>query len=152
METLFKAWRTSRQLHTDILSNYSSEQLNQIPNGFNNNLIWNTGHILVAQQSLVYKSSNLPMYVSDEMFNRYKPGSKPTGFVSVDEISQIKSLLHSLIEQTEKDYYSGKFKVFNERMTGTGFHLGSLKDAVEFNNYHEGLHLGYMMGLRKFIG
>ena len=36
-------------------------------------------------------------------------------------------------------------------MTGTGFHLDALKEALEFNNYHEGLHLGFMINIRKFV-
>jgi hypothetical protein len=31
------------------------EQLNTIPEGYNNNLIWNIAHIIVVQQMLVYK-------------------------------------------------------------------------------------------------
>ena len=31
------------------------------------------------------------------------------------------------------------------------FHLGSLQDALAFNNYHEGLHLGYMKSIAKFV-
>ena len=63
----------------------------------------------------------------------------------------MKELLISLIEKTETDFYNGKFVKFNEKMTWTGFHLGSLKDALEFNNYHEGLHLGFMINIRKFV-
>jgi hypothetical protein len=29
--------------------------------------------------------------------------------------------------------------------------LGSLNDALAFNNYHEGLHLGMMMQLGKLV-
>lgn len=36
-------------------------------------------------------------------------------------------------------------------MTATGFDLTTLDDALEFNNYHEGLHLGMMMSVRKFV-
>ncbi|WP_247235381.1 DinB family protein [Telluribacter sp. SYSU D00476] len=151
MEALLKTWKTSRNIYSDFIDNYTPEQLNKVPSGFNNNLIWNIGHIIVAQQSLIYKGSGLPMYISDGMVELYQPGTRPTVPLSEGEIKELQSLLTSLIEKTEEDLSSEKFITYNERMTATGFHLASLKDAFEFNNYHEGIHLGYMMSLRKFV-
>lgn len=151
MEAVFKTWQTSRKMYLNLMDRYSLDQLNKIPQGFNNNLIWNIGHVIVAQQAIIYRGSNLPMYVSDELMEMYKPGTKPTRPVSQAEVDQLKELLISLIDKTQEDYYKNVFTTYNERTTGTGFHLGSLRDAFEFNNYHEGLHLGYMMGLRKYI-
>ena len=151
METTFKIWRKNRNFYLDFFEKYSLEQLNKTPVGFSNNLIWNIGHIIVAQQGLIYKSSDLQGYVSQELFDLYKPGTKPTGKTSENEIKELKELLISLIEKTETDFYKGEFKIYNERTTSTGFHLGSLNEALEYNNYHEGLHLGLMMNIRKFI-
>lgn len=151
MESIFKTWKTSRNLFLEYFDKYSLEQLNKIPEGFSNNIIWNIGHIIVAQQALIYKSSNIQEYISGELFELYKPGTKPTKQTTADEIKELKELLISLIEKTEIDFYNNRFVTFNERMTGTGFHLSSLKDAFEFNNYHEGLHLGFMMNIRKFL-
>ena len=50
-----------------------------------------------------------------------------------------------MIEKTKEDYTAGKFITYNEYTTSTGFNLTSTKEAIEFNNYHEGLHLGFMM-------
>lgn len=151
METAFKTWITNRKLYLNFFDNYSLDQLNKVPTGFNNNLIWNIGHIVVVQQLLVYKGSNLPMYVSDDMVNLYKPNTKPTETTTQIEINELKKLLISLIAKTEADFQKGIFTIYNERTTVTGFHLASIKDAFEFNNYHEGLHLGYMMSIRKFL-
>ncbi len=151
MEALFKAWKTSRKLYLNFFDTYSLEQLNKIPNGFNNNLIWNIGHIIVAQQILIYKGSNLPMCISDDIINLYKNESKPTGKTSQAEIEQLKALLISLIATTKTDFQKGIFTTYNERTTATGFHLATIKDAFEFNNYHEGMHLGYMMSIKKFV-
>ncbi|MFD2246237.1 DinB family protein [Pontibacter ruber] len=151
METVFKAWATSRKLYLNFFDNYSLEQLNKIPDGFNNNLIWNIGHIIVAQQALIYKGSNLPMYISDNLVNLYQPGTKPTGPTSQTQVNELKELLISLIATTKSDFQKGIFNTYTERTTATGFHLASLSDAFEFNNYHEGLHLGYMMGLSRLI-
>ena len=151
METTFKIWRKNRNLYLEFFEKYTLEQLNKTPLGFSNNLIWNIGHIIVAQQILIYKSSDLQGYLSQELFELYKPGTRPTEKTSENEVIELKELLISLIEKTETDFYNGEFTIFNERTTGTGFHLGSLKEALEYNNYHEGLHLGLMMNIRKFI-
>ena len=151
MDAVFKTWKTSRKLVAAFFDNYTAEQLNKIPPGFSNNLIWNIGHVIAAQQSLIYRMSSQPMLISEELFNTYKPGTKPTGQTTAAEMEELKQLLTALIATTEKDFYSGKFTSFTERTTGTGFHLGSLQDSFEFNNYHEGLHLGFMMNIRKFV-
>jgi formate dehydrogenase maturation protein FdhE len=151
MKTTFEIWKRNRNLYLDFFESYSLDQLNEIPNDFVNNLIWNIGHIIVAQQVLIYKSSNLRGYLSDELIELYKPGTKPTRKISENEINELKELLMLLIEKTESDYNNGEFKIYNERTTSMGFHLESFKDALEYNNYHEGLHLGFMMNIRKFI-
>lgn len=149
--SILKTWETSRKLYTEYLDKYSLEQLNKIPTGFNNNLIWNIGHIIVAQQSLIYRLSNLEMYISEDLFNIYKPGSRPTQHTTREEVDELSGLLTLLVEKTKADLDAGRFVSFNGRMTGTGFLLTTLEDAFEFNNYHEGMHLGIMMSLRKFV-
>ncbi len=151
MDTVFKAWETSRKLYLNFFDNYSLDQLNKIPDGFNNNLIWNIGHIIITQQKLIYKGANLQGYISNELFDKYQSGTKPTAPVSTSEVDELKTLLISLIGKTKTDFAKGIFVSYNERTTGTGFHLASIEDAFEANNYHEGLHLGYMMSIRKFV-
>ena len=59
MENTFKIWETNRKLYLNFLNTYNLEQLNKIPDGFSNNIIWNIGHIVVSQQALVYRLSGL---------------------------------------------------------------------------------------------
>ena len=151
MDTIFRFWKTSRESFLYFFDKYNLAQLNKTPAGFSNNLIWNIGHIIVVQQALIYKSSGLEGYGADELFNLYKPGTKPTGNTSQEEVDNLKKLLFSLIEKTETDFQNKKFIKFNEKTVGTGFYLSSLEDAFEFNNYHEGLHLGYMTNIKKFV-
>ena len=143
--------KTSRKLLASFLENYTLEQLNKIPEGFSNNLIWNIGHIVVVQQMLVYKLSGLPMMISDEMVEKYKKGTKPQNDVTQAEVEEIKALLHETIRKTEVDLNNKVFQNYNEYPTSTGFVLKSAEDAMAFNNFHEALHLGIMMSLRKFV-
>src|SRR6187402_426126 len=95
---------TSRTMVSKILENHTLEQLNKIPDGFSNNLIWNIAHIIVTQQLLVYKLSGLPVMVSDEMIEKYKKGTKPEQDATQAEVDEIKSLLFATIEKTKEDY------------------------------------------------
>lgn len=151
METTFKIWETHRNICLKLLSSYSLDQLNKIPDRFSNNLIWNVGHMIVSQQGLVYRLSGLTSYISDQFVEKYKNGSKPTGQTSQEEVEEIKNLLISLLEKTKADYKEGKFKSYQEYNTSTGFNLKTTEEAIEFNNYHEGLHLGLMLSIRKFV-
>lgn len=62
-----------------------------------------------------------------------------------------KNLLLSLVAETKADFESGKFVSYNEFTTSTGFQLSTSIHAISFNNYHEALHLGFMMNIRKFV-
>lgn len=151
MSQTFEITKTSRKLLASFLENYTLEQLNKIPEGFSNNLIWNIGHIVVVQQMLVYKLSGLPMMVSDEMVEKYKKGTKPEHDVTQAEVAEIKDLLLETILKTEVDLNNKVFQNYNEYPTSTGFVLKSAEDAMAFNYFHEALHLGIMMSLRKFV-
>jgi hypothetical protein len=71
MQQTLDITRTSRTIVSQMLAGYTLDQLNTIPEGYSNNLIWNIAHIIVVQQMLVYKSG-LPMMISDEMVEKYK--------------------------------------------------------------------------------
>lgn len=152
MKQTFDITRTSRKVLLDFLEQYSLEQLNAIPHGFNNNIIWNIGHIVVVQQMLVYKLSGLPMMVSEELVEKYKRGTKPGAPVSQSEVDQIKNLLFSAIDQTERDATTPIFKEFFPYTTMLGYTVTDALSAIEFNNYHEAVHIGFIMSIRKFIG
>lgn len=151
MQQTFDITRISRKMVSPFLENYTLEQLNKIPDGYSNNLIWNIAHIVVTQQLLVYKLAGLPMLVSDEMVEKYKKGTKSEGIATQAEVDEIKALMFKTLDQTEADYRDKKFNNFQEYPTSTGFVLKDVEDAMVFNNFHEGLHIGIMMSLRKFV-
>jgi hypothetical protein len=134
-----------------MLAGYTLEQLNKIPEGYNNNLIWNIAHVIVVQQMLVYKLSGLPMMISDEMVEKYKKGTKPEHIATQAEVDEIQSLLAKTINQSETDLENNIFINYQEYPTSAGIVLKSASDAIAFNNFHEGLHIGIIMSIRKFI-
>lgn len=128
------------------------DQLNEIPAGYNNNLIWNAGHVAVTQQLLCYAMSGLEVKLPKDIIAAYRKGVKPEKAVSQAEVDQIKEWLTSSIDWLAEDLEAGIFKTYKEYPTSYGFTLTSLADAVSFNNVHEGMHFGYIIALKKNLG
>lgn len=151
MNSVFEVQKTIREILLKVLDGHSLEQLNKIPQGFNNNLIWNIAHCVASQQVLIYKLSGLPMKVSEEFVSKYRKGTKPEGDVSQAEVDEIRALLSSTLEQTKKDFAAGIFVHYIEYPTSMGFTLREINGALSFNNYHEGIHTGIIMSIKKFV-
>ena len=140
-----------RLMVLNILKDFTPEQLNAIPNGFNNNIIWNLGHMVAAQQGICYKRAALPTFITEEFFNAYKSESKPEGFSSEEQIDKIKTLLLSSLDQFEKDYEANIFTNYPTWATRYGVEIRNIDDAIAFLPFHEGLHIGYIMAMRKLV-
>lgn len=141
----------NRNIIKRIIKETSLKDLNTVPEGFSNNIIWNVAHIVVIQQLLVYKLSGLPIYVSEEMVSKYKKGSKPVRDVTQEEVDEVCDLLDSLLIKTEEDLTAGVFKNYTEYTVSSGTTLRNVHEAIEFNNIHEGIHYGYILALKKAL-
>jgi len=106
----FEILKKTRQFLLGMISELTTEQLNEIPAGFNNNIIWNVAHMVAAQQGVCYFRGGLPLVVKEAFFLSYKPETKPQGNVDSKQIDEIKSLLFTTIDQLEADYNNGLFK------------------------------------------
>lgn len=152
MHFTLKVLPNTRGFFKNYLENESLNNLNVIPKGFNNNIIWNIGHVVVIQQLLAYKLSGLPITISDELVEKYKKDSKPEGDATQEDVDEIKALLLSTIEKTKEDYSNGVFKNYNAyTVSTTGNTLTNIDEAFQFILLHEGIHLGYVMALIRAI-
>ncbi len=151
MKKLFTDQKAVRNLVLKSIENLDTEALNKIPEGFNNNIVWNFAHILVTQQLLVYKLSGLNPDIPKEWISKFRIGTKPEGLVSSQEITQIKDLFISIIEKTEQDYNQGIFKEFTPYTTSYNIALEKVEDSINFNNVHEGVHLGYILAQCRLV-
>jgi len=151
MKTQFDILRKSRQLTLKAINGLTLEQIHTIPNGFKNNIAWNVAHLVVTQQLLQYKLSGLDCLVPDELIEAHRKGTFPTTSFTEEEFEEVTDLLAGLPDTLEEDFNEGIFENYNSYETSTGFVLDSIETAVNFNNYHEGLHLGIILAIKKLV-
>ncbi len=153
MDKIFEVIRASRKALLSLVEDLSTEQMNKIPNGFSNNLAWQMGHLVVSQQVLCYKLSNNELVIDPTLVDKYRNGSKPEGFISAEEIAQLKAYLLDTIDQLEKDLATDKFENYTPYTISTykGYRLEKIEDAVTFIVSHDGLHYGCSLMMKKFV-
>lgn len=151
MQKKFDTLLKTRELTLKAINNLSIEQLNKIPEGFKNNIAWNVAHLVVTQQLLCYKLSGLDCLISDKMITDFQKGSSPDYNVSEEEFEIIKKQLLEFPVKLDEDYAKGIFKNYTEYTTSVNVTLSAIEDAIDFNLLHEGIHLGVILQLKKFV-
>jgi hypothetical protein len=133
----------------------SVEQLNEIPQGFKNNIIWNLGHLIASAQMIFYKRAGLPLTIDEKYITPFLPNSQPDGYITATEVENLKALALSTIENMQTDYDSQDFShyVKSENIERVyGIEVLTIDDALEFLLYHEGYHTGKIIALKQLIG
>jgi len=147
---LIEALRQTRHNLLKTVEAYTIDEMNVVPEGFNNSLLWNLGHVWVTQKMLHYGLSGLPLNIEDELVNQFRKGSKAIVWKE-ETLSRIKSDFITSVDDLERDLNANIFKEFRPYRTSYNVELESLDDALWFNNMHEAMHLGYMLAMRKSV-
>ncbi|MBI1228303.1 MAG: DinB family protein [Bacteroidetes bacterium] len=154
MDVRIQKIRKFREFLLKQIEGLSAEQLNKIPEGYSNNIIWNIGHLICSQQSLCYFRSGLTIKVDDKYYSPYKTFTKPDGFIDEQEIAIIKNLLLTTIDDWQLDYANNIFNNYSASegiLKVYGVELSTIEDAIEFLLYHEGFHSGYIISLIHLV-
>jgi hypothetical protein len=151
MEQKLEVIRKVRLYLLDKISGLTTEQLNNIPEGFSNNIAWNLGHLIAAQQGICYARPGLPLVVEPDFFDAYKPGSRPVKFIDAAEIENIKTKLFDTLPQFLDDYKKGIFSTYPAWTTRYNVELASIEEAMSFLYYHDGYHAGIIFALARLV-
>lgn len=123
-----------------------------IPQGFANNIAWNLGHMVVTQEAVTHRLSGLPTITTDEDMSRFRNGTSPEEWGDwKPDMDRWKGLLRDTSDKLTTDYEAGVFKEYKTLTTSTGFVLNNVDDAIVFNKFHEGLHLGVIISLKDVL-
>ena len=87
----------------------------------------------------------------EDLIATHKKGTLATKTFNEEEFDEVKELLLGLPDTLQEDFEAGIFETYTEYPTSTGFVLSSIETAIEFNNFHEGIHYGIIRSIKKFL-
>ena len=141
----------TRKFILSICEPLTEEQLNTTPNGFNNNIIWNLGHLIAAQQGICYIRSGLNPVVDESITEYFKSGSKPNKIFNNNEIESIKKTFTASLEQLKNDIEKNLFVNYEPLQTRYGVTISNITEAIQFLPFHEGLHAGTINAMKRLV-
>lgn len=136
------------------LENLTTAQLNAIPAGYNNNIVWNLGHLICVVQNMCYVRAGLPIAIDDKYVSPYMPGTKPEAFIGEQEIKCLNEVFLSSIDQLQSDLDKDVFKNYSPSVMIPkvyGFEVSNIDEAIDYLLHHEGFHAGYILSLKRLL-
>jgi hypothetical protein len=142
-----------RHLTLSLFDSLDESSADVVPEGYNNSIRWNLGHILVATENLALGYAGLEMNVPNEYIQLFVPGTKPDDWkITPPTLEELKTLLTAQPERI-KLCLEGKLA----QPLAKPFHIPGLVEFqtvgenLNFALYHEGQHTGFIKALTKAI-
>ncbi|MEI4768084.1 DinB family protein [Psychrobacillus sp. FJAT-51614] len=142
-QKIFHQMETVRGLTEKSINKIPEEIANIVPQGFNNNIRWNFGHIAYIQEKLVYGVLGEQMSLPQEYEKLFSAGTKPADWEqtppTLEEISVVLTEQKSRVKKSLQGNFDKELpKPFTNK---AGITFPTLGDTFLFSFYHEALHM-----------
>ncbi|MGA9289138.1 MAG: DinB family protein [Anaerobacillus sp.] len=144
-EQIFQQVNLVRKATLKVMDSVTEEQADQQPEGFNNTIRWNFGHIYVVQNALIAKYGGKSIETPSRYFQLFGPGTKPADWQG--DIPSLDELKQKLEEHPVrlKEVLTGQL---NDEAAEAFLSLPTVGEILNFTLYHEGVHTGTIKALK----
>ena len=153
-QALLQMFQFSRSNTLASLNATTEEQALIVPQGFNNSILWNLGHIYVAVESVMShvegSQAELPESYSELFGIRTSPSAWTINPPTLEELASYLEEQIKYVESTYGDKLEEKLTEPFQLNDRTTFH--TYGEVLNFMIWHEGLHLGVINGIKRAIG
>jgi len=151
-EFLFNQLKVIRSNTINAVKGLSEGQADSVPEGFNNHIRWNLGHIYLVQEKFAFGFIPEPMQMPEEFTELFGRETKPSEWkvqppilpelikLLEDQTSRIKESLNNRLDEV----------VANPFAMPSGLTLKTIGEFLTFSMYHEGMHVQTIKMLRRF--
>jgi uncharacterized damage-inducible protein DinB len=145
-EVLFTQLETYRSYILGVLENVSEEVADVIPEGFNNNIRWNLGHIYLDQYLWIQAVTKEKAGVPEQFQTWFGYGTSPANFTpETPTIDELRNLLKEQPAQIKAQYGER----LEEDFPPTEMGMHTIEQVLIRTIFHEGMHLQTILDLKK---
>ncbi|MBO9593419.1 MAG: DinB family protein [Niabella sp.] len=135
-----------------LIKETPTEVLNQIPAGFNNNIIWNFGHLVVSGYGLVFRVTQADPGFIIPLQDAYKKGSKPAAPATREEIEELIELSNTFTLAVKEALDANRFQEISTYTTDTfGVPVTTIEEMLTTVAAHDTLHWQVMRDYARML-
>lgn len=152
IEAIFKIQNKIREGVYYNLTSLPLNKLISIPSGFSNNILWNAGHIISVQQSLVYGLTENRQTIDQTMLTKFQQGSFPDFEAISDDFEWIKENIITSLVQSKADYEHGLFiNVPTPYTTMLSNEVTTVEDCFQMALFHDSIHFDRIRAFKRLL-
>lgn len=140
---LFQFWRN---VAIKTIEKSSVEQAAINPDGFNNNIHWNSGHIVANMDEKLHVYVGQDRELDERYYDAFLNGTSPNQWQNKD-VPSFHEVVQNLKKQ-EQTIQSNFEKIRNEPLTADFRGIESGEELLQFLVVHESLHIGVIKGIQ----
>lgn len=129
----------------------SPQQLLTVPPGFRNNILWNIGHVITDNCTMLYPPTGNPFPLPDHYLRWFEPGTSPENWTETPSIGEVLNAGTRMRDQLIEDCAAGRMENYTPQVMDDGAELPNIAYAIAHCNIHEAVHLGVIMAMRKLV-
>lgn len=149
-----KQYEMIRGFTLSMIDHLNEEMIDIVPVGHNNNILWNVGHILLAQDFLLYGWEQAAKIVKPGYAELFNQGTKPADWKGeVPSLATLAADLQAQKSRIENDFgHRWDEPLPKPFVLRPGVEMATYGEVMMFTLYHEGWHVGYIQSLKRAIG
>jgi hypothetical protein len=146
----FQLAQFMRAVSVKTIEGLSHDQLLAVPDKFNNNILWNVGHLLFYDCQFTYGRCGLEVPLPESYGAVFQHQSSPADWGESPDVDAVVDGFANIYAKIEAAATSGDFERF-EPMPFNELEFSTLEEILAFQTAHEGMHLGRIVALKKFL-
>lgn len=147
---LFDQLNFCRLVTLHSVRDLNESEASVIPKGFNNNILWNLGHIYLVQEQFAFDFAQEPMEMPEGFAELFTMGTKPSDWTrQPPTLAELTELLKDQPNRIRERLKTRLDEEVANPFTMPGLNLKTIGEFLTFNLYHEGIHVQAIRMLKK---
>lgn len=142
MEWIIDQLSFARQVTLQTVKEVTEEQARKIPAGFNNNLLWNLGHLFLYTEQFAFGPAQEEMEIPGGFREMFAMGAKPADWTAPPpSLAELLKLLADQPNRIREKLSARLTEKVAKPLAFPGITLTTVGELLTFNLYHEGVHI-----------